>query len=98
MKPLYKSLNTKNEKYIIINTDKITTLSEQIKGLRSSYNIIITDGSPFLVNNMFCKDSKISVIDNLTKNQIKIFLKLKYVIDTCCEINNNTYEYIRIQS
>ena len=94
MSSLYNDLNDKNKKYKIINTDETRVLSEQIQGLRSSHNIILTDGSPFLVNNMFCRDSKISIIDNLTISQAQAFLKLKYIIDTCCEINRNTYTYI----
>jgi hypothetical protein len=94
MSSIYKGLNDKNANYKIINTDEITALSVQIQGLRSSHNIILTDGAPFLVNNMFCMHSKISIIDNITIGQFQLFKKLKYITDTCCELNNNKYTYI----
>jgi hypothetical protein len=94
MTHIYKSLNEKNIKYLVLNTDEITDLTEQITSVRSSSNIILVDGSAFTVNNIFCIKSKIFVIGNITPSQAQRFVKLKYIIDTISKVNGNTIVYL----
>jgi hypothetical protein len=91
---IYQFLETKN-KYIL-NTEFITDLKDQIEHVRSAPKVILTDGSAFLVNNMFCKNQTIHIIiDDLTQNQKRYYPKIKYVIEFISAFNNNVIKYIK---
>ena len=92
--PIYTFLKNTHMTYNMLHTDEVTDLVFQIQTLRSAPNIILTGGSPFLVNNMFCINSKIAILDTITLNQANIYVKIKNIIDTVCKINNNRIEYI----
>jgi hypothetical protein len=91
---IYEYLNHKHIKHMVLNTDEITDLTEQITSVRSSSTIILTDGSPFLVNNMFCMKTKLFIIGNVTPSQAQLFAKMKYIIDSISEANGNTIIYL----
>jgi hypothetical protein len=80
--------------YHVLHTDKIEDLTDQIQQLRSSSKIILTDGSPFLVNNMFCLQTNIQIVGRVTEHQFARYVKVKYISDTNTELNQNTFEYI----
>lgn len=94
MESVYAAINTITNNHYILHTDTITNIYDQIAKVRSASNVILTDGSPFLVNNMFCKNQKIFIFDTITQNQSANYIKLKYIRDMISELNNNTYTYL----
>ncbi len=65
----------------ITNTDDLDDLDEQIDIIRKSYITTITDGSPLLVNGMFCYNKYLLVAGNLcTNEQSNTYNKLAYII------------------
>lgn len=74
----------------ILHTDTIENLKEQINIVSMSKNIILTSGSPYFVNGIFCKHSNIIVLDNIIANQIKHFNKIKYIHSLILDTNNVT--------
>ena len=91
---LYNILKCK--KYSVLETDNITDIKEQIKYVRSSSSVIVTDGSPFLVNIMFFRNQRIYVIDQITNIHSQYFVKIKYIIDMICTLNNIYFKHIDI--
>lgn len=86
----------------ILHTDTITELKTQMELVNSSKNMIVTGGSPYLVNGLFSRNSSIIVLDNLIQYQMREFSKMKYVHDEICKHNhvvfipnrnNNTFYY-----
>lgn len=94
---IYDFLRTNSKTYCILNTDGIRDLTDQILVVRSSPNVVVTDGSPFLVNNMFCRNQNIYVVDTMTVGQSGLYVKLKYIRDRVSAVNNNTIHYIPIR-
>lgn len=94
MTSIYRDLDRSGSHYRIVETDTIEDLADQIQQLRSSSHVIITDGSPFLVNNMFCVNSTIQIIGGITNNQMKTYVKMKYITDLICKVNTNTITYL----
>ena len=92
---VYEIIRAESKSYCILNTDGITDLADQILAVRSSPNVVVTDGSPFLVNNMFCRNQNIYVIDKLTVGQSASYVKLRYIRDRVSVINNNSIQYIQ---
>lgn len=80
----------------VLHTDQITNLNEQINYINSAKNIILTDGSPFLVNGMFAYNSTIFIIGNTTVGQIDFYKKMQYLEKKIIE-NNNKIIRIPIQ-
>lgn len=92
---VYEIIRAESKSYCILNTDGITDLADQILAVRSSPNVVVTDGSPFLVNNMFCRNQNIYVVDTLTVGQSASYVKLRYIRDRVSVINNNSIQYIQ---
>ena len=98
----------KSNNSVILNTDNIVDLNEQIKMVNSSSNVILTAGSAYFMNGLFCKNSHIIVLDDwFHMPQINGFMKLKYIHDKICENNKvffipnqngNVYHYNDIQN
>jgi capsular polysaccharide biosynthesis protein len=86
------------EKYkansLVINTDELTDLTEQIRMVRSAPVVMLTDGSPFLVNILFCRNQSIYVVDNITENQNARFFKFRFIVDTICNMNSIDYKHL----
>jgi hypothetical protein len=76
-----------NEKNYILHTDTITDLHEQMFLVRQSKNIILTDGSPLLVNGIFAIESKINVIGTITLGQQMSFPKINFIIRLIAKSN-----------
>jgi hypothetical protein len=83
----------KSRSYEFFHTDSVTDLKDQIYKVSSASTIILTDGSPFLVNAMFAKNARIMIVDTRTIDQSIKYPKLKKVIDNSKELNNISYEY-----
>jgi hypothetical protein len=79
--------------YEFLNTDSIEDIKEQIQRVSSANTIILTTGSPFLVNGMFSYNSRILIIDILTVEQYMNYKKIKQIMDNIKEMNNTTYEH-----
>jgi hypothetical protein len=92
---IYEMIQAECKSYCILNTDGIMDLADQISVVRSSPNVVVTDGSPFLVNNMFCRNQNIYVVDTMTVGQSTLYVKLKYIRDRVSVINNNSIQYIQ---
>lgn len=67
--------------YKILYTDKITSLNEQINIISMTKNVILSDGSAFLVNGFFCNNSKIIILGNIVLSQVNSYIKMKYLYD-----------------
>jgi len=76
------------QKKIILNTDDITDFSEQIKYIKESNTIIVSDGSAFLLNGIIARNSKIIVLGDIVISQSNDYLKIKYYYDIISSINN----------
>jgi hypothetical protein len=79
---------------IIINDKEICDLKHKIELVNSCENIILTDGSPFLVNGMFIKNKNIHVVSELcTEGEIKWRPNVRLILDNIRIFNNNKYFY-----
>jgi len=94
---IYRFIEDNSLTYFTLNTDDIDDLTEQIKAIQSATTVILTDGSPFHVNLLFCKHQRIHIIDTITQEQQKIFQKKKYTIETVSKLNNCEFHYIPIK-
>jgi len=94
MSIVYGAINTITTKYNILHTDTIVDLKDQIMAIQSAPSVILTDGSPFLVNNMFCNNQKLFIVDTLTIQQSSTYSKLNYILEITCKVNNNKYTYL----
>lgn len=72
----------------IMYTDELKDLKTQVELVKKSKTAIITDGSPFMVNSMFAKNSKIILLGNMFKDQMKIYEKKYYIFQKICENND----------
>lgn len=79
------------EDSIILHTDTITDLQEQIQTVASAKSLIVTDGSACLVNGMFASSAKIHVFGKVTLWQASEYPKLHKVRELSTSLNNNTY-------
>lgn len=73
---------------VIFHTDNSTNFYDQIKIVKSSKNIILTDGSPFLFNGLFAKDSTIIVLGDVVTVQGGGYKKMQYYIDIIKQRNH----------
>lgn len=71
----------------VLHTDFVEKLSDQIKRVKEASDIILTDGSPFLVNGMFARNSNIFIIGNVTPGQRTQYPKMNYIITKINELN-----------
>lgn len=74
----------------VFHTDTVIELVKQIETVRSAKKIYISDGSAFLVNGFFAKDSDIHIVDNVTKHQAARFKRYAFIIDYI-KRNNRIY-------
>jgi len=62
----------------ILCTDTITNIKEQMEIVNSAENLIVTGGSPYLLNGMFCKNTNIIVLDSDFEEQFRKYIKYTY--------------------
>lgn len=77
--------NSKNS--VILHTDNIVDLTQQMNLVNSSSNVILTAGSPYFMNGLFCKNAHIIVLDDFVIWQMNTYMKLKYIHNKICETN-----------
>lgn len=82
---------TNNSNNYILYTDNIYNLTEQIQIFSNSKNVIVVDGSAYLVNGIFCNNSNIIILGNITLNQMSIYKKLQYIHDLILNTNTITH-------
>jgi hypothetical protein len=77
----------------ILNTDEIVDLKDQINIIQSGKNIYLSEGSPFLVNGLFCKNKQIFIaFPTYTYiQQEHQFIKMKFIFDLHREFNKVSY-------
>ena len=76
----------------IVHTDDITHLQTQIDLVNSGRNLVVVDGSAFLVNGMFCSGKHIYVINTeLVENQSKLYPMVKLIYDKIKQKNTVTF-------
>lgn len=76
------------DKSIVIYTDTIIDLQDQIDSIQKSKTIVLTDGSPFLVNGMFAYNTQIIVAGKLyTQMQSQTYKKMDYITRKITEQN-----------
>lgn len=73
----------------ILDTDKITDFKEQIKKIKKAKTIIVTDGSPYLLNGLFAYNSKIIVLGDMVKGHCNHQIKSKFYNELIKSKNNN---------
>ena len=91
---------------VLLHTDEIVVLKDQIIPLHRSKNVILTGGSPYFVNGLFCQDTNLVVLDDFMVHQMKGYIKLQYIHDKISEKNkvcmvhnkNNTFSYDDIKA
>ena len=86
-------INYLGERARILNTDEITKLEDQINIVNSGKNICLSEGSPFDVNSLFCKNKTIYIVDvsETFKQQREIYSKSKFILELHKENNNIIY-------
>jgi len=83
-----------NEKLQILNTDEVENLEYQINMVSSTEEIFLTEGSPLLVNGLFCRNSTIICIGFLNYFQSKCLPKYEYQLKIIQETLNNKLKYV----
>ena len=91
---------------MILNKDIIVNLKTQIELVSSSKNVVLTAGSAYFINGLFCRNSNIIVLDDFIIGQFA-FLKLNYaheiikrnnkMVSILPNKNNRTFYYKDIE-
>jgi hypothetical protein len=82
---------------IILNTDTINDLRYQMDIVGRSKITVVTDGSPLLLNGMFCYNKHLIVSgDMCTQQQSTKYLKTRYIVDKIIA-QNKSVSYIRTE-
>jgi hypothetical protein len=87
---IQQNLKSENIKHILLNTDDVTNIKIQIDTIKKAKNIIITDGSPFLVNGLFCKNANIIVLGDIVSQDGQTFKRYKFLKELIEEENKVT--------
>jgi hypothetical protein len=83
----------------ILHTDNIEKLEDQIKMVQNSKTIIVTDGSPALVNIIFAKSCDIIILNsNFFINHLITYSLIKYIVEQIVEKNEITIQYTKDMS
>jgi hypothetical protein len=91
--PYLHVFETSGRTYRIVNTDDITNLQTQIDLVNSGRTVIVTDGSPAIVNGMFCSGKKIYVVREPTLEQQVLRFPMMQLIQTEIQ-KKNTMHFI----
>ena len=90
--PFLDVFQTSGRTHRIVHTDDITDLQKQINLVNSGRNLVVVDGSAFLVNGMFCSGKHIYVINTeLIENQSKLYPMMKLIYDKIKQKNTVTF-------
>lgn len=73
-----EKLSTITNNYCVLHTDNNKEIKSQIDIIRRAKTIIVTDGSPYLVNGFFAKDSKIILLGDITAFHAQDYIKYAF--------------------
>lgn len=73
---------------IVLHTDSLYSFSEQIRLIKSSKTIIVSDGSAFLFNGVFANNSTIIVLGDMVVSQCNDHKKMEYYMNVIKKNNN----------
>ena len=93
--PFLNVFRNSGRSYRIVNTDEITNLQTQIDLVNSGRIVIVTDGSPAIVNGMFCSGKRIYIVRTegvAIEIQARIYPMMKLLLDHVC--SRNTVSFI----
>lgn len=97
--PLQNILTFASDKHAqVLHTDTIQSFYEQIGKIRSAKRIIITDGSPLLVNGLFGENKEFYIVDEVTIYQSTNYPKYAFILQCIQAINNNFLKYFKDES
>jgi len=77
---------------VILNTDNITDINDQIGLIRRSNTIIVSDGSPYMFNSLFAINSKIIVLGDAHIYILEHYEKMRYFHNII--VNNNIVYFV----
>jgi hypothetical protein len=90
--PFLDVFKTSGRTHRLVHTDEITDLQTQIDLVNSGRNLVVVDGSAFLVNGMFCSGKHIYVIScDLIENQSKVYPMMKLIYEQIKQKNTVTF-------
>jgi hypothetical protein len=90
--PFLDVFKTSGRTHRLVHTDDITDLQTQINLVNSGRNLVVVDGSAFLVNGMFCSGKHIYVIScDLIENQSKVYPMMKLIYEQIKQKNTVTF-------
>jgi len=88
------TFTSNNKNFLILNTDCIRNIQDQINILSRCKNITVVDGSALLVNGLFVRRKTFHVPGRpLTQGQSKTYPQLGYVLECSINLNKNTIHY-----
>jgi hypothetical protein len=85
----------------VLHTDKLTELKDQINFILRAKNIIVTDGSPYLINSLISLNANIICIGDVILHQIPNFTEMrmiKSIIETNNKVHTIKYENYTFES
>ena len=80
----------------VLHTDTVTDIKDQINLILRAKNIIVTDGSPYLINGLISLNSNIICIGNIVRGQILLFSEMR-MLDSIIK-SNNTVNIIELHT
>jgi hypothetical protein len=79
---IIKNFKTYKGLHLILNTDNVTDIKQQIAFVRNSDNIILTDGSAYLINGLFVSNKTLHVCGRFcTEGQANAYDMYKCITD-----------------
>ena len=85
----------------VLHTDKLTELKEQINLILRAKNIIVTDGSPYLINSLISLNSNIICIGDVVLWQITKLTEMRMIqsiIESSNKVHTVKYENYTFES
>jgi len=73
---------------IVLHTDSLYSFNEQIRLIKLSKTIIVSDGSVFLFNGVFANNSTIIVLGDMVVSQCNDHKKMEYYMNVIRNNNN----------
>lgn len=74
----------------VLHTDNITDIKDQINFILRAKNIIVTDGSPYLINSLISLNANIICIGGCVLYQIRVYTEMR-MLQTIIELNNKVH-------
>ena len=85
----------------VLHTDKLTELKEQINLILRAKNIIVTDGSPYIINSLISLNANIICIGDAVQHQITVLTEMRMIqsiIESSNKVHTVKYKNYTFQS